>query len=362
MTIPPAQLDDRLLEVVDAVVRFAPGRPAVDGVSLTLTCGRITALLGPSGSGKSTLLRAIAGLEPLDGGEVRFENHLWSAPGLHKAPEDRRCGVVFQDYALFPHLTALDNVAFGLREGTKAQRRQTALAELESVELAHRARAYPHELSGGEQQRVALARALATRPDVMLLDEPFSGLDRRLRGELRGATAAALRQSAAATLIVTHDAEEALELADTVALMSEGRIIQTGAPDALYLKPASLTAARLLGDVEAFEATLTEDGRAVTALGAVPAEGFTGDRPLLLVRPEGILVRRSDAEGALAFVQERRVAAGHARLTCRLEDGRTVQAHAPLAQNYQPGDAVRLGLDPAFSHLVSAESGYSLSR
>ncbi len=183
------------------------------------------------------------------------------------------------------------------------------------MELAHRAKAYPHELSGGEQQRVALARALAIKPDVMLLDEPFSGLDRRLRSELRGATADALRQSEAATLIVTHDAEEALELADSIALMNEGRIIQTGAPDTLYMKPASLTAARLLGDVDVFEAEV-RDGIANTVLGAYSATGFTnGDKVLLLVRPEGVKLERADAEGALARIIARRVSSGYARLT-----------------------------------------------
>ena len=348
------KLDDRLLEVSGAVVRFAPERPAVDGVELTLTCGRVTALLGPSGSGKSTLLRAIAGLEPLDAGEIRFENHLWSAKGLHKPPEDRRCGVVFQDYALFPHLTALDNVAFGLREGPKAQRRATALKRLEAVELAHRAKAYPHELSGGEQQRVALARALAIKPDVMLLDEPFSGLDRRLRSDLRGATADALRQSEAATLIVTHDAEEALELADSIALMNEGRIIQTGTPDALYMKPASVTAARLLGDVAVFEADI-RDGVGQTPLGAYPATGLSeGEKALLLVRPEGVILGRSDAEGALAIISARRVSSGYARLTCRLETGHVLEARASLKENHRVGDAVRLRVEPAFAHFIIA--------
>jgi len=349
------KLDDRLLEVSGAVVRFAPGRPAVDGVELTLTCGRVMALLGPSGSGKSTLLRAIAGLEPLDAGEIRFENHLWSAQGLHKPPEDRRCGVVFQDYALFPHLTALDNVAFGLREGPKSTRRDAAMKRLEAVELGHRAKAYPHELSGGEQQRVALARALAIKPDVMLLDEPFSGLDRRLRSDLRGATADALRQSEAATLIVTHDAEEALELADSIALMNEGRIIQTGAPDTLYMKPASLTAARLLGDVDAFEAEI-KDGAAHTVLGAYPADGFTpGEKALLLVRPEGVKLDRADTDGALARITARRVSSGYARLTCQLETGQTLEARASLKENHRVGDAVRLSVEPAFAHLVRDE-------
>ena len=346
------RLDDRKLEAEAVTVSFAPGRPAVDGASLSLTCGRVTALLGPSGSGKSTLLRAIAGLERLDAGAVRFEGRIWSGDQTHLPPEDRRCGVVFQDYALFPHLSALDNVAYGLK-GPKAERRARAHDQLAGVELGHRAGAFPHELSGGEQQRVALARALAPGPDVMLLDEPFSGLDRRLRADLRETSAAALRASDAATLLVTHDAEEALALADRIALMSEGRIIQTGAPDALYLKPSSLAAARLLGDVEAFDARV-QDGAALTPLGAVEAEGFeNGAAVTVLLRPEGVVVGAAAQNGALADIIERRAAAGYARLTCRLEDGRTLQARASLADSIRPGDAARLRLDPHFASVVA---------
>lgn len=349
-------LDDRLLDVRAATVRYAPGRAAVDGADLRLTCGRVTALLGPSGSGKSSLLRAIAGLEKLDGGEIRFENNVWSGPGVHLPPEHRRCGVVFQDYALFPHLTALDNTAFGLRGGSRAQRRAQAMQRLIAVELEGRANAYPHQLSGGEQQRVALARALAPGPDVVLLDEPFSGLDRRLRTDLRATTARALRQSAAATLLVTHDAEEALALADTIALMSEGRIIQTGAPDALYLRPSSLTAARLLGEIEVFDATVS-NSHAATPLGGVPAPGFADGAPVaVLVRPESIQVRRADSEGALATITERRAGVGQLRLVCQMSDGREVMARTLLSARHRQGDAVRLSLDPDAVHVISASA------
>lgn len=349
------RLDNRKLEVEHVTVSFAPGRPAVDGASLSLTCGRLTALLGPSGSGKSTLLRAIAGLERPAGGSVRFEGRAWSDDAVHLAPEERRCGVVFQDYALFPHLNAVDNVAYGLK-GARRERRAKALDQLRAVELDHRSQAFPHELSGGEQQRVALARALAPGPNVMLLDEPFSGLDRRLRAELRETSAAALRASEAATLLVTHDAEEALALADQIALMSEGRIIQTGAPDQLYLKPSSFAAARLLGDVEAFDARV-HAGVAETPLGRVAADGVEdGAAVTILLRPEGVIVRNAAEDGALADVVERRAAAGYARLVCRLESGREVQARAGLADHIRAGDAVRLSLDPHFASVVSAKA------
>jgi iron(III) transport system ATP-binding protein len=344
------------LVVTGGVVAYGPERAAVDGVDLMLDCGRVTALLGPSGSGKSTLLRAIAGLEALNAGEIRFGEEVWSADGLHKAPETRRCGVVFQDYALFPHLNALDNVGFGLKGLSRSERRHRAQQQLDGVELSHRAKAFPHELSGGEQQRVALARALATKPDVMLLDEPFSGLDRRLRSELRDTTANALKASGAATLIVTHDADEALSLADTIALMTDGKIIQVGAPDTLYLEPSSVAAARLLGDVEVFE-TAVLDGAAETPLGAVPAAGMkNGQAVSVLVRPEGVRVSGDASHGALATVLERRLAGGHARLTCGLADGRRIQARTALTDPVETGAEIGLYLDPHFVSVVPAST------
>ncbi len=343
-----------LLTVTGARIAYVEDRAAVDGVDLTLKCGQVTALLGPSGSGKSTLLRAIAGLEPLNAGQVRFGEEIWSGDSVHKAPEARRCGVVFQDYALFPHLNALDNVSFGLRDLPRSQRRARAQSQLDAVELGHRAKAFPHELSGGEQQRVALARALATDPDVMLLDEPFSGLDRRLRSELRDTTAEALKASGAATLIVTHDADEALSLADTIALMTDGQIIQHGTPDALYLKPNGLAAARLLGDVEVFEGKVV-DGQIETPFGSLDADGLDdGGNALALIRPEGFSVSSTGTGGAPATIEERRLAGGHARLTCALENGRTIQARVELTTPAPTGQRVWLSLDPHFVSVVSA--------
>ena len=347
----------RTLDVRGAVVAYGPHRPAVNAVDLIASCGHVTALLGPSGSGKSTLLRAIAGLEPLTAGRISFADEEWSGAGVHRPPEQRRCGVVFQDYALFPHLNALDNIAFGLNALPRSERRAKALAQLEGMELGHRAKAFPHELSGGEQQRVALARALATSPDVMLLDEPFSGLDRRLRGALRETTAAALRASGAATIIVTHDAEEALGLADTIALMDGGRILQTGAPETLYLKPNSLEVARLLGDVEAFDAQVSQ-GEAQTVLGSVAAKDFEeGARVCALIRPEGVRVSTGAGMGASAAIIERRVSAGHTRLRCRLSNGRLIQARGALTDSLTPGDTVRLWVNPAYAHVVTTDQG-----
>ncbi|HEX5775204.1 MAG TPA: ABC transporter ATP-binding protein, partial [Caulobacteraceae bacterium] len=258
-------------------------KAAVDGASLTVQAGRLTCLLGPSGCGKSTLLRLIAGLEPLDGGKISADGQLLSGPHVHVAPEERKIGFVFQDYALFPHLTIEQNVAFGLTHLPRDQRRARALAELERVRLADRAGAWPSALSGGEQQRVALARALARNPRAILLDEPFSGLDGRLKAEVRDAALEALRDAGAAALIVTHDAEEALMMADDLALMEEGRILQTGAPRDCYLRPTSMAAARLLGEANELPVTRVEGGSVHTAFGGVPGAGS-----VVMARPEAL--------------------------------------------------------------------------
>lgn len=271
------------LTVRGATRRFG-ARLAVDGVDLNLHAGRITALLGPSGCGKSTLLRMIAGLEPMDGGAIHAEGRLLGDATRSTPPERRGVGLVFQDYALFPHLSVADNVAFGLRDRPRAERRRAALEWLETVHLADRADAWPHMLSGGEQQRVALVRALARRPHTVLLDEPFSGLDRHLKSEVRQTLMGALRAADAAVLMVTHDAEEALLMADDLALMDKGRILQTGAPDDAYLHPVSPAAARLLGEAELLAAEV-HAGVARTAFGVLPAPGAPDGPAWVMVRP-----------------------------------------------------------------------------
>jgi iron(III) transport system ATP-binding protein len=277
--------------------RYGP-RTAVEGADLDLRPGRITCLLGPSGCGKSTLLRLIAGLEPADEGEIRADGQTLSGPGIHVPPEQRGVGLVFQDYALFPHLSVLANVAFGLKHLPRKARNARALALLEKVRLGGRADAWPHMLSGGEQQRVALARALAREPAAVLLDEPFSGLDSHLKVEVRQTLLSALRAAGAAVLIVTHDAEEALLMADDLALMSEGRILQVGEPRHCYLNPVSMAAARLLGDANALPARIS-CGKAETAFGDVPAPGLPDGAGTVMVRPEGL---RLWLEGAPAEI------------------------------------------------------------
>ncbi|HEX2561960.1 ABC transporter ATP-binding protein [Phenylobacterium sp.] len=328
-------------------VRRRYGRTlAVDGASLALEPGRITGLLGPSGCGKSTLLRCLAGLEPVDGGEVRAGERVLSAPGVHVPPESRDVGLVFQDYALFPHLTVVENVAFGLSGRPKAERRERALAQLERVRLAHRAEAWPSALSGGEQQRVALARALARDPAAILLDEPFSGLDGPLRTEVREATLSALRAAGKAALIVTHDAEDAMLTSDSLALMEAGAILQAGSPRDCFLEPTSLAAARLLGEIN----TLPIEGGS-TAFGAATARDG-----VLMVRPEGLVI---GGEGVPAVVEEVRFAGASAVVALQVR-GIRASARVPLASAPRVGDTVRVAIDPQFARpFPTAHAGES---
>ena len=270
------------------VHRTYRGTPALSDVSLTAPEGQILALLGPSGSGKSTILRLIAGLEPVDAGEIRIGGELFSSPVTTTPAEARRIGFVFQDYALFPHMSAAENVAFGLHGAPRAIREEEALRWLGSVGLKHRAGAFPHELSGGEQQRVALARALAPKPRAVLLDEPFSGLDPVLRAELRETTLAALHDARATALFVTHDAEEALLVADRLAILKAGRLLQEAAPREAYDHPASLDVAAALGPINVYEGRAW-DGAVTTPFGAVSAASIpTGAATKAVVRAESI--------------------------------------------------------------------------
>jgi iron(III) transport system ATP-binding protein len=224
------------------------GRPVVDGLSIAVEAGQVTCLLGPSGCGKSTTLRMIAGVERADSGRVTIDGDEMSAPGRHVPPEGRGIGLMFQDFALFPHLTVAGNVGFGLKGERAAQARRVA-EMLEQVSLSAHAARHPHELSGGEQQRVALARALAPRPRVMLMDEPFSGLDNRLRDGIRDTTLDLLKASGTAVLLVTHEPDEAMRMGDEIALMRDGRIVQKGAPYNLYNAPVDREAAAFFSDL-----------------------------------------------------------------------------------------------------------------
>ncbi len=264
---------------------------ALDDVSLEVAPGEVVCLLGPSGCGKTTLLRIAAGLEEVQHGRVHLDNRLVAEErGRSVPPERRSVGLMFQDSALFPHLTVLENVVFGLGAMRPGDRDRRGRELLEQLRMSRFADSYPHVLSGGQQQRVALARALAPAPRLMLLDEPFAALDARLRDQIRDDTLHALKSSGAGTLLVTHDPEEAMFMADRIAIMKEGRILQTGNPVDLYCRPADPFVVTFFGDVNSFEGVV-ENGEVVTPVGRVEATGLPeGGRAQVLIRPEAVRV------------------------------------------------------------------------
>jgi iron(III) transport system ATP-binding protein len=270
-----------------AGIRHAYGpREVLRGIDLAVGRGEILCLLGPSGDGKTTLLRLVAGLEPLQTGRIELGGQTIAEPGREVPPEQRHVGFVFQDYALFPHLTVAENVAFGLHQVPRGERAWQVAEALARVGLETYANAYPHMLSGGQQQRVALARALAPRPQVLLLDEAFASLDARLREQVRDDTLHVLQTAGIPALIVTHDAEEAMFMADRIALMRAGQVVQLGTPEELYLHPCDPFVATFLGEVNRMPARV-RDGRAETAIGSIACALPDGPAEVLL-RPEGL--------------------------------------------------------------------------
>lgn len=309
--------------------RFGPQVTAVDNISLTVPPGQTVALLGPSGCGKSTTLRLLAGLERPDTGTVRLAGRCVAGPQTWLPPEARRVGLVFQDYALFPHLNVSDNIAFALTHQPRLQRRQRVDALLELVGLTGLAARYPHQLSGGQQQRVALARALASHPSLVLLDEPFSNLDTALRTDTREEVHAILRAAGTTTLLVTHDQEEALSLADTVAVMFAGGLAQVGPPRTVYLHPATRQVATFVGAATYLPGEASGN-TVLCALGRLPLVTPTRGAVAVLLRPEALTLQ-PDPEG------HARVAAvlffgTYQRVQMHLPDGTTIAAHLPPQQ------------------------------
>jgi iron(III) transport system ATP-binding protein len=285
-------------------------RPVLDKFCLTLQPGEIVCLLGESGSGKSTILRVASGIQRIDGGVVRINDRVVSGPGVHLAPDRRGIGLMFQDFALFPHLTLLENVSFGLRKLDRASVLARARAALKRVGLEDREADYPHMLSGGQQQRLALARSVAPRPGILMLDEPFSSLDARLRETVRSETFAVLRETNATTIIVTHDPEEAMLLGDRIALLRAGRIVQIDTATAIYNRPIDLNAARFFSPLSEIAATV-RSGRADTPLGAVAAPGHAeGARVIVAIRPVGAVEMRMSGAGVPGRILAKRDAIG----------------------------------------------------
>jgi iron(III) transport system ATP-binding protein len=337
--------------------------PVLAGLDLEVAAGSLTAVLGPSGCGKTTLLRLLGGFERADAGTIQLGERLLSDAGTHLAPERRQIGFVPQEGALFPHLDVAANVGFGLPRARRRGGRVEQLLAL--VDLDGLGGRYPHQLSGGQQQRVALARALAPEPGLVLLDEPFDALDAGLRAQVRGEVREALRSAGATALLVTHDQEEALSLADAVAVMRDGRIVQAADPQTLYRDPVDAEVAGFVGEAVMLEGRC-EGGRVETALGPLPARGAKlreGEAVALMLRPEQILCRPAGHDPAPGGAGGRVLSTtfyGHdATARIALEDRRCPEVLARAVGQRLPreGELVTIAVEGSALAYAGAEAG-----
>ena len=341
------------LELEEVSRRLGSSR-AVDGVSFAIEQGEIACLLGPSGCGKTTTLRCIAGFETIDTGRIVSRGRLLSGPGVQLAPQLREIGFVFQDLALFPHLTARGNVEFGLHALAAAERRARAADMLRLVGLEDFGDAYPSQLSGGQQQRVALARALAPRPSTVLLDEPFASLDVTLRSRLVAELRPLLKSLGATALIVTHDHEDAFALADKVGLMRDGRLEQWATPYDLYHRPASRFAAEFVGQASFLPACCGGGGVLQTELGPLReghASTACGGEVDVMLRPDDVV--HDDMAPLRARVVERVFRGAEFLYTLELPSGRRVLSLVPSHHDHRVGEHIGLRLDT--DHVVTFE-------
>jgi iron(III) transport system ATP-binding protein len=309
--------------------------PAVQDFSLDVEEGSLVVLVGPSGCGKTTALRAIAGFEPLTSGTISVRGSLVSSPDVFVAPEHRNVGMVFQEYALFPHISVAENVGYGVRGSDRVARVAEVLRLVGLEDLADR---FPHEISGGEQQRVALARALAPEPDVVLLDEPFSNLDAPQRERMRRELRKILKAAHATAVLVTHDQAEALAIADVIAVMRKGAISQVGEPGDVYAAPISPWVGKFLGDAVILDGTAIH-GVVATALGPVPTELADGSDARVMIRPEWITPTVT-ADGGVGRIVDREFYGHDQRVEIELTGGDLVEALVPGRARIHIGDNV----------------------
>jgi iron(III) transport system ATP-binding protein len=340
------------LELENVVRRFG-ARSAVNGLSIRLAKGSIGCLLGPSGCGKTTALRCIAGFEAVDEGIIRAHGRVLASPEFHAPPESRQIGMVFQDYALFPHLTVLDNIAFGLHRLDRGKRARRAEEILETVGLGEHRGHYPHQLSGGQQQRVALARALAPEPEIVLLDEPFSSLDVELRERLSVEVRSVLKTLNTTALLVTHDQQEAFAVADVIGVMKDGRLEQWDSPYQLYHRPATRFVADFIGQGVFIPGEVVAAGSVRTELGVVRANGNgkwqTGLQVDLLLRPDDVI--HDDASALRAEVCQRAFRGAEFLYTLRLASGTQLLSLVPSHHDHAVGERIGIRIEP--DHVVA---------
>ncbi|SPP63355.1 ABC transporter ATP-binding protein [Nitrospira lenta] len=330
-----------VLELRTVACAYETGRPAIRNISFAAREGEILCLLGPSGCGKTTILRAIAGFEPVRSGELFLSGRLVSNANLTVPTEERRVGMVFQEYALFPHLRVADNIAFGLQHLSRGDRKCQIQEMLTLTGLEGFDRRYPHELSGGQQQRVALARALVQNPVVLLLDEPFSNLDPDMAGRMRQDLHALLRRTKTTTILVTHDHEEAFAMADRIAVLNQGVLEQMDTPELIYHMPASPFVADFVGQADFIQGDI-RDGMIHTELGEFPntLPVVDGAAVTVMIRPDDIHLL--PAKGASARIIGRQFRGSENLYTVRLPSGQIVHSSEGSTSVYQEGTAVEL--------------------
>jgi iron(III) transport system ATP-binding protein len=349
----------QVLQVERLTKRYIRGAtPAVNDVSLTVETGEVVAVVGESGCGKTTLLRLLAGLEVPDAGSIRIGDRDVAGGANWISPEQRGIGMVFQDFALFPHMSVAANIAFGLPALSREQRRARVDEMLVLVGLEGFETRFPHQLSGGQQQRIALARALAPQPSLLLLDEPFSNLDTALKRSLRDELADILRHTGTTTILVVHDAEDVLLLADRAAVMRHGHILQVGDPQSIYRHPLNEYVARFFGETNILSGRACRDGFE-TPLGIVrcPGADLLGNTVRLCLRPEDLVFLPDGETGRAAVVQSVRSTGRRGRVLVSLENGAghgnllTVETGAEV--KLAKGDRVYIGPKPACGHVIN---------
>jgi len=343
-----------LLELRSVSCAYDPSRPAIRDISFSAREGEILCLLGPSGCGKTTILRAIAGFEPVRSGHIYLSGRVVSSPSNTVPTEERRVGMVFQEYALFPHLRVTDNIAFGLNHVPRAERTRRVEEMLRLTGLEGFERRYPHELSGGQQQRVALSRALVQNPVLLLLDEPFSNLDPDMAGRMRQEVHALLRRMKTTTILVTHDHDEAFAMADRIAVLNQGILEQMDSPELIYHLPATRFVADFVGQAD-FITGQIRNGMVQSELGEFPntLNSAEGSAVVVMIRPDDIhLIPNKSAEPRVIARQFR----GSENLyTIRLPSGQIVHSSENSTSVYQEGTAVELRVSATHTVLFPAE-------